>query len=96
MNTTIENFFTSGLRIARARRHALLTAEHVLYALVGDEEARIERAEQRHPVQRHFVEQQDREETGDRRQKDGQPAHVPMGRHLPLHIKPRGVLTLSR
>ncbi|MBQ9453986.1 MAG: AAA family ATPase [Desulfovibrio sp.] len=40
MNKTFDDFFALALRIARARHHATLTVEHVLYALVGDEEAR--------------------------------------------------------
>lgn len=40
MNKTFDEFFASALRIARARHHALLTVEHVLYALAGDADVR--------------------------------------------------------
>ena len=40
MNATFENFLALAVRIARLRHHAVLTVEHVLYALVGDEQCR--------------------------------------------------------
>jgi len=40
MHESFDSFFAAGLRIARARRHAAFTAEHVLHALVADDAAR--------------------------------------------------------
>ena len=40
MNKTFEDILASALRIARARRHQVLTPEHVVYALAGDEKSR--------------------------------------------------------
>lgn len=40
MNKTFEAIFATAMRIARARHHAELTVEHVLYTVVGDVESR--------------------------------------------------------
>ncbi|MBO4300263.1 MAG: AAA family ATPase [Desulfovibrio sp.] len=40
MNATFEEYLASARRIARVRHHAVLTVEHLLYALVGDEPSR--------------------------------------------------------